>query len=49
MNNKEKLEALTNEHMIDLMYHQLTRFQSIRKIVLGKEMKFSTWQRWIRK
>lgn len=49
MTVQEKLDNLTNEGMIDLMYHDFKRFLSVRTALLGKVMYFSTWQRWIRK
>ena len=43
--NVEKLEALENEGMIDMMYHQFTRFQSVTWMARPIQQ----WERWIRR
>ena len=37
MTNLDKIDALENEGMIDLMYHQYSRYTALR----------SLWQQWI--
>lgn len=40
------MDNLTNHGMIDLMYHDLTRFKSVNRNAVNA---FSLWQRWVRK
>jgi hypothetical protein len=44
MTNEAKLEQLTNEGMIDLMHHQLTRAKSVHFHI----NQTAFWQKWIR-
>lgn len=41
-----KLDALTNEGMIDLMHHQWQRFQSVHPLQINLN---ALWQKWIRR
>lgn len=43
---KDKLEALTNEGMIDMMYHQWERYQKVNPLQINIH---ALWQKWIRK
>lgn len=41
-----KLDALTNEGMIDLMHHQWQRYQAVNALQINMQ---ALWQKWIRR
>lgn len=45
MTNQSDLESLTNEGMIDLMYHQWQRYQAVHPLQINGH---ALWQKWIR-
>ena len=46
MTNIEKLEALTNDNMISLMYHQWDRYKTVNHNQINLT---ALWQKWIRR
>lgn len=46
MTNIEKLEALTNDNMISLMYHQWNRYKTVNSHQINLT---ALWQKWIRR
>ena len=46
MTDIEKLEALTNDNMINLMYHQWNRYKVVNSNHINA---FALWQKWIRR
>ena len=45
MSNIEKLDALENVGMIDMMYHQWERYKAVHPLQINLN---ALWQRWIR-
>ena len=41
-----KLDALTNEGMIDLMHHQWERYKAVNPLQINLN---ALWQKWIRR
>lgn len=41
-----KLQDLENEGMVDMMFHQWTRFKSVNKLQTNMT---ALWQKWIRR
>ncbi len=44
---EQKLENLTNDGMIDLMWHQFKRFEAIQKLTFVPDI--AIWKKWIRR
>lgn len=41
-----KLENLENEGMVDMMFHQWTRFKSVNSLQINMT---ALWQKWVRR
>ena len=46
MTNQSGIESLTNEGMIDMMYHQWQRYQAVHPLQTNGH---ALWQKWIRR
>ena len=44
--NNDKLEALTNDGVVDLMYRGWKRYQSVHPLQINQQ---ALWQKWIRR